>query len=377
LKGFGVLFQIEMKQILRSRIFLVSIVMIPFIMLFIFSFDPGNFFLKNVKVVFYNSDPSPLSALFIKFVSSFFKGENFKLMEDKNKMEEELSQGNIDGVIVIPKGFADAILKGKKIDLEYIPSVKNLHTSIYVYRVLKSILEEFAYVVFVRNPKVMEEFTQSPQHPIPGLKVVGIAERNFNYPALMVPGLTGLLALLTIMIGVGTTMTREKEKGTLDVLIMSSISSVSLILAKILVHTVIGIFETIILLMGGRFLLHVNIRNPLLILSLMVLGILSYAGVGILISLLSRSSEVSLTVIASLTFLMIMGSGVFFPIENMPYHFGELMTLIPLTRVVMALRRIVILGYGIREIIHSVEYLGAFSVVSTMLGIWIFKVKYR
>lgn len=354
---------------------LILLLVLPVIIMFFSTYaTPSDRFLKNINVAFFNEDNTTISKLLIRFVSSFFRGKNFYTIDSKDQAEEKLMNGEIDGVIVIPKDFTSKLLKGEYTSLEYMPSVENLQTSLSVYRVLKTLLQEFAYTVFVKKPEVMKEFVQYNSHPMPSLKVRGISEENFDYPDLMMPGVVGLMVLITVMIGIGTSITREREKGTIDGIILTPVSRTALITAKSTAYFIVGILEAVILLIVGNYLTNVNFQGKLLSLTLfLILGIVSYLGIGILVSTSFKTSEASTITLVGLTFLMALTSSVFIPLDIMPDLVKKICEFSPLTQVVISLRKIIIAGYSVDDLTYPAIYLGVISAIFISIASLLFR----
>jgi len=354
---------------------LILLLVLPVLIMLLSTYaTPSDRILKNISVAFFNEDNTPISRILIAFVSSFFRGRNFYTIDSKNEIEEKLMNGKVDGVIVIPKNFTNKLLKGEYTSLEYIPSVENLQTSLAVYRVLKTLLQEFAYTVFVKDPEVMKKFTQYSSHPMPSLKVRGISEENFDYPDLMMPGVVGLLVLITVMIGIGTSITREREKGTIDGITLTPVSRIALIIAKSAAYFIIGMLETIILLVVGKYITNISFQGKLLNITLFIfLGMISYLGIGIFVSTMFKTSEASMITLVGLTFLMALMSSVFIPLEIMPSFVKKLCEFSPLTQVVISLRKIIIAGYDINKLTYPAFYLGIISTVFILTASFLFK----
>ena len=355
----------ELKYILRSKTVFILMLIFPVLILLLSTYTtPSDKILKNINVAFFNEDYTPISKLFIAFVSSFFRGKNLYTIDSKEEMESLLTEGKIDGVIVIPKNFTNKILKGEPTSLEYIPSVENLQTSLSVYRVLKTLLQEFAYTVFVKNPDVMKEFTQYNSYPMPSIIVRGINEENFDYPDLMVPGVIGLLVSLTAMMGVGTSITREREKGTIDGITLTPVSRSAVVIAKSSVYMFIGLIEAATLLIAGKYITNLDFEDKIVsIVVFLTLGIFTYLGIGIFISTIFKNSEASTITLFGILLFMILTSNVFIPLEIMPSFVKKICEFSPLTQVVGSLRKILIAEYGIDKLGSSILYLVIFSLI--------------
>jgi ABC-2 type transport system permease protein len=193
----------------------------------------------------------------------------------------------------------------------------------------------------------------------------GMASANF-----MIPGLIGLiLQMLTLML-TSFAMVRERERGTLEQLIVTPIKRWELLLGKVLPYCLIAFWNVGVALVVGRLVFGVEVNGSLaLLLALSVLFLLGSLGVGLLISTISQTQGQALQTSFFIMLPSFILSGFFFPREAMPAPMFYLGYLIPLTYFLRILRGIILKGVGLEHLWIEVVPLAIFGVVIFLLSV--------
>lgn len=193
----------------------------------------------------------------------------------------------------------------------------------------------------------------------------GMASANF-----MVPGLIGLiLTMLTLML-TAFALVRERERGTLEQLIVSPIKRWELLLGKILPYALLAFWNVGVALIVGRLVFGVEVNGSLvLLLVLSLLFLLGSLGIGLLISTVSHTQGQALQTSFFIMLPSIILSGFLFPREAMPLPMFYLGYLIPLTYFLRILRGIMLKGVGLEHLWVEVAPLAVFSVAIFLLSV--------
>ncbi|MCX6573455.1 MAG: ABC transporter permease, partial [Candidatus Aminicenantes bacterium] len=187
--------------------------------------------------------------------------------------------------------------------------------------------------------------------------------RSANF---LIPGLMAFILMVIVTVSTAFSIVREKERGTMDQIKVSSVRPLELILGKIVPYVAITLGSAHLVLLLGQVLFGIGIRGsyPLLLLA-MLLFVMGALGQGILISTITRTQQVAflLAVLTTMlpTFIL---SGFVFPIRNMPPVVQAVTYLVPGRYFLAALRAIILKGAGITAIWDQFLYLTAFSVLS-------------
>jgi ABC-2 type transport system permease protein len=190
----------------------------------------------------------------------------------------------------------------------------------------------------------------------------------------IVPGLIGALLMQTTITAMAVSIVREREKGTLEALIVSPIRRWELLLGKIIPNLLTAYGQMTMALLVAHFVFDVPIRGSLVLLYLLSLVFMwGTLGVGILVSAASRTVPQAMQ-LAFLTFLpSIYLSGLLFPIEGMPHAAQYLAAVIPLTYYLRIVRGIVLKGVGLEHLWPHLFPLVLFGAVVFTLAVLRFR----
>ena len=173
--------------------------------------------------------------------------------------------------------------------------------------------------------------------------------------------------------GVSTAISREKEQGTMDGLLVAPIPRQSVILGKIVAQTTRGLIQGFLILGLSMLLFGVVIYgSPVIMLLVMVLGVASFIGVGIIMTSLAPEQETAQMMTTLLQFPMMFLSGILFPIDQLPVPVQYIGKAFPLYYAADALRKVVILNASVNIIMPDLLVLLAYSVVTMAIAVPIF-----
>lgn len=193
---------------------------------------------------------------------------------------------------------------------------------------------------------------------------------NISYIDFLVPGVLALVILFSCMFGMGESIAGERERGELARLFMTPTSIATVVGGKILSKLVQETGRAILLIVVAIGLFGIVIAGSMLLtLLLLVLVALCFVGLGMMISARVSTQADYQQIIQPITLPMMFLSGVFFPVETMPWIFQKLAYLIPLTYANDALRAVMLKGAGLGAIWLDIVVLLGFTVLFFGLGI--------
>ncbi len=167
---------------------------------------------------------------------------------------------------------------------------------------------------------------------------------------------------------------KERERGTIEQLIVTPIRSWELVVAKIIPYILVSFANTILIMAVGTFLFGVPLRGSIVLLfSLVGLYLLPTLGLGLLISTAAKTQQQAQLMTMPIMLPSMMLSGVFFPISSLPVFLQAVGNLLPLTYFVYILRSIVVKGVGLNMIMPQVIALTIFAIVLLGLAAMRFK----
>jgi len=246
-----------------------------------------------------------------------------------------LSGGKIDAALVSPPGGLTKSVGRGTGDLQLLVDATNVIQAQSVVLYIKNIA----------NRVIIQDLNlQPPDNPIDfSIRVLFNPTLQTSY--FMVPGVMCLLMCVVAVVLTNIAITREKERGTLEMLISAPISSTDVILGKTIPYVVIAMLNVPLILAAAIFLFGVPMRGSLLVLVLASLAfVCTSVAIGTLISTFAKNQQQSM--LGSILFLFpaIMFSGLIFPLENMPTVMKWASFLDPLSHFLMLLRNIMLKG---------------------------------
>ncbi len=357
----------EFRQVFRDPHTLGILLLVPMMLLVLFGYAI-SMDVDNIVVGVLDNDKSPesrrITELF-RVLDAFSPGES---LLSPDEAEEALVDGRLNAVLIIPPEF------GRDMEAGRIPSVQLLidGSNVLVASTTQGYVDAMFFDLSLRLntewrvPTADGDATFTPP--------IDFRPRTWFNPELrstvfLIPGLIAFIMVITAVLSTALSVVREKEKGTMEMLDASPLSSTTLIIGKTIPFMVISMLETVFILIAGRFLFGVEISGSIsLLLGISFLFLLSCLGIGLLISTVvdTQQSAFLLATISIVLPTMIL-SGFIYPIRNMPIPVQAVTFLIPARYFISAERALMIRGAGAVSIWPQSVVLLGFSIVT--LGI--------
>ena len=226
------------------------------------------------------------------------------------------------------------------------------------------------FIIDGSDPNMAQQWMNYAQGVITNLQG-GLVNTKMLYNPQMksaynfVPAIMGMLLMLICAMMTSISIVREKEKGTMEVLLVSPVRPLLVIIAKAIPYLVLAFGILITILLMARFVLGVPLAGSVLwIIAVSVLYILLALSLGLLISNIAQTQLVALLLSAMVLLMpVIMLSGMVFPVESMPKILQWVAAVVPPRYYIDAMRKLMIMGVGIGEVLKEVAILAGFTVV--------------
>ena len=203
----------------------------------------------------------------------------------------------------------------------------------------------------------------------PGVRLLYNPQMRSAYN--FVPAIMGMLLILICAMMTSVSIVREKEKGTMEVLLVSPVRPLMIIIAKAVPYLVLafGILTTILLM--ARYVLGVPLQGSLFwILAVSTLYILLSLSLGLLISSVAQTQLVALLLSAMVLLMpVVMLSGMMFPVESMPTVLQWIAAVVPPRYYIDAMRKLMIMGVGVGEVMKETAVLAGFTTFFLILAL--------
>ena len=289
----------------------------------------------------------------------------------------QLVQGKLKGIVVIPEGFSAALAAGQPATVQTTVDETNPTIASVVQSEISGIFSLIGSSMSAQTIQSMDPGgSVNPSFVIQPISVTqmplisGVASA-FQFLA---PGFMALTVITGSLQGVATAISREKEQGTMDGLLVSPIPHLSIILGKVTAQTVRGLIQGFLILGLSMILFGVQIYgSPIIMFIIMVLGTASFVGVGIIMTAVAPDQETAQMMTMLLQFPMMFVSGILFPIDQMPTWLQLVGKAMPLYYAADALRKVIILNASLPVIMPDVLILIAYTLLTMTVAIPLFE----
>lgn len=354
----------EFLQMRRDRMTLGLIFMLPLVQLLLFGYAIQTE-VKHIPTVVFDQSLSVESR---EMLDSFSASGYFDVtyvagnFTDVNKM---IDSGQAKVGIIFPPDFADNIKRGMPGSIQVIVDASDNMVANQAIAIANSI-------GLIKSQQVLAS-------KVPGGPPYDIRIRPWYNPDgitayYMVPAILGIIVTMTMVIMTSIGIVRERERGTMEQLIVTPIRPYELMIGKIVPYIVLGYLQITVALLVGVLVFQVPIRGNLLELYLLTLFFITASlGLGILISNIAKTQMQAFQMSFFVMLPSILLSGFMFPRDAMPKFIYYLSAIIPLTYYLDIIRGIVLKGIGFQYLVGQVISLLVFSVVLLTLSILKFK----
>ncbi len=376
----------DLLEFSRNRVMLVMLFVFPlFLMLMTGYIFPSGSTLRDLPVSVvnldtYNGTAGPEGLALCSALEAMNKRAGFFSLSNASSEEEArelIVRGERAGAVILPENFTSSLRSGGQGVVTVLYDQSKPQVSLQLASALESVIAQLGTnrAVQTINRTTGEPLSASVAVVTPyKVQSKGTVPGNPNYFEFMAPGMMMMVVMFSVMTGLPRAISHEKEAGTFDGILAAPTSRFSIILGKTIAQSVRGMVQGGVVLLLALALFGVTVNGPIaLVVFLLLLGIFSFIGLGIAIASAARDEETAATLMMALQFPMMFLSGVFFPIEQMPWYMQYVSRALPLTYATQAMRKVVVLGAGFGDIVTEVAVLSVFGVVLLLLAIPLFK----
>jgi ABC-2 type transport system permease protein len=371
----------DLLEFSRSKLRLVMLVLMPLFMMVVVGFIfPSGSSISDTPIALANMDNGSMGTSFITQLNTINnKTGMMKLStaKDYDDIKNMLQNNEINGGIIISENFSSNLLAGKQGYITVVIDQSNPQMSLTIQGVLSKTIEAMGEQMAIHqlNIKYNVSTTQATSMVKPyTVQSKGIVPGEPNYFQFVAPGIIAMVVMMALMTGLPHAISYEKDIGTLDGMLAAPINRLSIILGKVIAQTIRGMIQGFIILILAVVLFGVVIEgNILLVIFLILLTVFSFVGLGILITSFTENEETATMVMMTLMFPMMFLSGVFFPLQQMPWYMQGIAHFLPLTYATTALRKVMVLGADISAVGTEILILVGFGIVLLLIAVPMFK----
>ena len=375
----------DLMELFRNRMGLVLLILMPIFMMAMVGFIyPSETSLNNVSIALVNEDVGfegyNLSSTFILALNGINENTGMMKLSDASNLDnirEMIQIGNAEGGIIISSDFTQKIISGQQGTITIVTDQSNPQMSAIIQAVMNGVFEQMGTVLAQQNvaEKLGIDFSDALAVVKPyDIQIQGSIEGKFSYFDFIAPGIMAMTVMMSVMTGLPAAISQEREVGTLDGMMVAPINRLSVILGKTFAQMARGILQGVLILILAVLLFGVNIHGSImLVFALLLLGVFSFVGLGVVLTSFAKDQETAVMLMTTIMFPMMFLSGVFFPVEQMPWFMQSISKFLPLTYVADALRKVMVLGADIPAISTELSILIIFGVVMTAIAVPVFK----
>ncbi len=349
----------EFIQMRRDRLTLAIMLGIPAIQLVIFGFAIRTD-VRNLPTVVLDESRSYESRALVQVMNNT---GNFRVVEhvaSRDELRRRIDAGDASAAVVIPPEFQRDVRRGRGGQAQVIVDAADPLAS-------QGAISGAMLAGQARSAELSGSGARTPP--------VEVRVRPWYNPALrsevyIVPGLIGVLLSLTMILVTSLAITRERERGTLEQLIVTPIGKTSMMLGKILPFVLVGYVQMTVVLILGGILFRVPIRGSLFELyAITFVFVMASLGLGLFVSTVAKTQAQAMQLSFMLLLPNILLSGFMFPVDAMPRPMQWVSVALPLTHYLTVLRGVLLKGVGFALLWQEAAILCAMATVILALSV--------
>ncbi|MBN2523862.1 MAG: ABC transporter permease [Bacteroidales bacterium] len=350
----------EFRHLGRDIRTVLIISLIPVIQLMLFG-HVITMEIKDAGIAVLDPSKDEISTSIINKVlsSGYFRLETE--MNSVTEIESLFRKGKVREAIVFERNFGKNLMKTGTAHIQVITDASDPNTAGILDNYTRNIINTYLTERSIGKLSVFIDV----QHRM-------FYNERLRSANMFVPGTIALILMLISTLMTSISITREKELGTMEILLVSPLKPIQIILGKVVPYMTLAFFDSIVIIAMGYFVFHVPVhRSILLLFGLCLLYIFLALSIGILISTISKTQQVAM--IISLVGLMlptVLLSGFIFPIDNMPKILQFVSIFMPPRWFLSALKDIMLKGVGLGYIWKDIVIL-----ISMLIGFILLSVK--
>jgi ABC-2 type transport system permease protein len=356
----------EFFHIFRDRRTLIILLGMPVVQIVIFGFALTTE-VKNAKFAVLDQSKDVATADIINQLNASRYFDFDESLTSYADVESVFRKGQVKLVVVFPPSFNEDLLHENTAQIQLVADASDPNTATTLANYASTIIKDY-----------QSRITNDKKLPY----TINVHSRMLYNPQLkgaysFVPGVMAMVLMLVCTMMTAITIVREKETGTMEVMLVSPVRPMKIILAKAIPYLLLSIVNIISILLLSVFVLEVPIKgNLVLLLGESILFIITCLSFGLLISSSTGSQQTAMFISLVGMFLpTVMLSGFMFPIENMPLPLRLISNIVPAKWFYLIVKSVMIKGLGLTFIWKDTLILVGMTLFLLLLSIRKFKIR--
>ena len=290
-----------------------------------------------------------------------------KIIQNESEIEAIFKKGDIKAVLVFEKDFSKNLTKEKNANVQIITDATDPNTANTISNYISSILMNFQME--------LNKDLKIPYQIVPETRMVYNPELKSVF--MFVPGVMTIILMLVSAMMTSISITKEKEMGTMEILLVSPIKPFQVIIGKVFPYIFLSIINAVVIVLLSIFIFDMPVEGNLFLLAFeSILFIINALSLGILISTISETQQTAMMIsLMGLMLPVILLSGFIFPVTSMPVILQWMSYVIPAKFFIIILKGIMLKGVGISLLWKETLILIGMTVFFIALSIKKYKIR--
>ncbi len=366
MKQLVVFIRKEFKQVFRDPRTLLIMFGLPIVQIILFGFALTSE-VKNIDIMISDNSKDVVTTQIVNKI----KATNYFNVQEKTmgnpEIEKTFKKGKIQSVLVFPAAFNNDLTHDGRAQIQIITDGTDPNTAKTIVNYLTSLIAGYQQEAFP-SAKLQYQITTEPRM---------LYNEEDNGSMNFIPGVMALILMLVCTALTSVSIVKEKELGTMEILLVSPFKPVMVLIAKAVPYFILSLVNFTIILLLSVFLLHIDIKGSLLLLYVeSALFILTCLSLGLLISNSTNAQQTALLIsMMGMMLPTIIFTGFLFPLENMPWILRTISNVVPSKWYFIIVKSVMLKGLGFQYIWKETLILAVMTGVLLSIAIKRFKIR--
>ncbi|MFD1613879.1 ABC transporter permease [Gelatiniphilus marinus] len=356
----------EFYHIFRDRRSLFILFGMPIAQILLFGFAITNE-INNVDIAILDHSKDATTKEIINKISASKYFSIKQIIEKEADIESVFQKGHVKAVLNFENDFSKNLIKDNKATVQIITDATDPNTANTISNYVNAILQQYQ--------KGLNKDITIVYQIIPETRMVYNPELKSVY--MFVPGVMTIILMLVSAMMTSISITREKELGTMEILLVSPLKPFQVIIGKVFPYIFLSIINAVVIVLLSIFIFKMPVEGSLFLLALeSILFIISALALGILISTISATQQTAMMIsLMGLMLPVILLSGFIFPISSMPLPLQIISNIIPAKWFIIIIKGVMLKGVGMQFIWKETLILLGMTVFFIALSVKKYKIR--
>ena len=354
----------EFIQIFRDPRTLALVIVMPIMQLFLLGYAATTD-VRNIDMAVWDQNNTPQSR---ELLDAFRAADYFRIeyaVSSPDEYQALIESGKVRVALIIPPDYDRRLLESTA-QVEIILDGSDGSVGATALSTARLVGQSYATKIVAERTLLSGRATS--QMPLE-VRTRVLYNPDFRSAYFMIPGVAGMILSFITTILTATAIVRERERGTIEQLIVTPIRPIELVIGKLTPYVILAFIETFEVLIVGRLVFDVPIRGSLwLIILSSGLFLMSSLGIGLFASTVANTQQEAMLTVMMFNLPMIFLSGFFFPIQAMPPALQIVSAVIPLRYYLIVIRSLLLKGVGFAALQTEIISLAIFGLVIMTLA---------